>query len=71
VDRHHARQTIALVEELRVSLFGIGSPRRHATLVNDGVSGVVDCRIAVESGEVIGVVLAAPASYWRHTLLTH
>jgi hypothetical protein len=59
------------MEELHVSLLGTGSRRLHTTLVNDATRGTIDCRIAVESGEVIGVVLAAPASYSRRTLLTH
>jgi ribosomal protein S18 acetylase RimI-like enzyme len=71
VGPNHTRQTIALLEELHVSLLGTGSRRLHTTLVNDGTRGTIDCRIAAESGEVIGVVLAAPAAYWRHTLLTH
>jgi ribosomal protein S18 acetylase RimI-like enzyme len=71
VARNHARQTIALMEELHVSLFGTGSRRLYTTLVTDGTRRIIDCRIATESGEVIGVVLAAPASYWRRTLLTH
>jgi hypothetical protein len=71
VGRNHARQTVALMAELRVSLFGTGSRRLHTTLVNDATRGAIDCRIAAESEEVIGVVLAAPASYWRRTLLTH
>jgi Acetyltransferase (GNAT) family len=71
VARNHARQTIALMDELHVSLFGTGSRRLHTTLVTDGTRRIIDCRIAAESGEVIGVVLAAPASYWRRTLLTH
>ena len=71
VGRNHARQTVALMDELHVSLFGTESRRLHTTLVNDGVARTIDCRIAAESGSVIGVVLAAPASYWRHTLLTH
>jgi hypothetical protein len=57
--------------ELHVSLFGTGSRRLHTTLVNDGIRRTIDCRIAAQSGEVIGVVLAAPASYWRRTLLKH
>jgi ribosomal protein S18 acetylase RimI-like enzyme len=67
----HAAQTVAMLEALRVSLFGIQSRRLHDTLVGDGVARRIDCRIAVAAGEVCGVVMAAPRAYWTSALLTH
>jgi hypothetical protein len=71
LDRHYAPQTLALLDDLHVSLFGIQSRRLHAILVHDGLKHQIDCRIAVDSGDLLGVVLAAPASYWRSTPLKH
>lgn len=71
LDRHHAPQTLALLDDLRLSLFGVRSRRLHAALVHDSLKRHVDCRIAAESGRVLGVVLAAPASYWRWAPLRH
>ena len=71
VDQHHAPQAIELLGDLRLSLFGIRSRRLHTALVNDGVKRCIDFRIAVESEKVCGVVLAAPASYWRSAPLKH
>jgi hypothetical protein len=61
----HLGPTIALLEELRVSLFGVRSRRVVEALAADGVSGRIDCRIAFDRARVHGVVMAAPASYWR------
>ena len=61
VDSVHAGATIALLDALRVSLFGISSRRLHAALVSDGVAARIDCRVATEADKVCGVVLAAPA----------
>ena len=66
-----ASQTVALLEALRVSLFGIQSRRLHDMLVGDAVARRIDCRIALASDGVCGVVLAAPRSYWTSALLTH
>jgi hypothetical protein len=71
LDSPFASQTLALLGELRLSLFGIHSRRLHAALIHDGLSHDIDCRIAVESDQVLGIVLAAPASYWRSTPLKH
>jgi hypothetical protein len=71
LDAKYAPQTIALLQDLRLSLFGISSRRVYTALVNDGVQGRIDCRVAAESSGLLGVVLAAPASYWRSTLLKH
>src|SRR5205823_5354949 len=71
VDQRHAAQAIELLGDLRLSLFGVRSRRLHTALVNDGVKRCIDFRIAVESEKVCGVVLAAPASYWRSAPLKH
>lgn len=71
LDRQHAAQTRALLGALRVSLFGVCSPRLHAVLVRDALRNAIDCRIAVDDGEVRGVVLAAPRSYWWSALARH
>src|SRR5262245_65460329 len=71
LDPAHAGETVALLDDLRVSLFGLESHRLHAALVDDGLAGYVDCRIVTDSERVLGVVLAAPASYWRSALLCH
>jgi GNAT superfamily N-acetyltransferase len=71
VDRIRAEATIALLHRLRVSLLGIHSRRLHSVLVTDGVGGRIDCRIACQAEQVAGVVLAAPASYWRWLVLGH
>jgi ribosomal protein S18 acetylase RimI-like enzyme len=71
LDRTRAQQTRALLRRLDVSLFGTNSPRLHAALVNDAVAGRIDGRIATMSGDVCGVVLAAPRAYWTSALLRH
>ena len=71
LDRRHAAQTLALLDALRVSLFGVCSARLHAALVDDALRNAIDCRVAVQGDEVLGLVLAAPRSYWRSALLTH
>src|SRR5262249_19108263 len=71
VDSAHAGATLALLDSLKVSLLGTSSARLHAALVADALAGRIDCRIALEAGEVRGVVLAAPASYWRAACLWH
>ena len=42
---------------LRVSLFGVCSPRLHAALIEDALRNAIDCRVAVEGADVQGVVL--------------
>jgi ribosomal protein S18 acetylase RimI-like enzyme len=32
---------------------------------------LIDCRVAVEDGDVIGIILTAPASYWWQAPLRH
>jgi GNAT superfamily N-acetyltransferase len=68
---NHAADALALLEQLHVSAFGISSPRLHAALVDDAFAGRIDCRVAIESGRVVGLVLAAPASYWQSAFWTH
>ena len=63
--------TIDLLDQLRVSLFGIASRRLHSALVRDGLRQLIDVRVAVEAGCVRGVLLAAPASYWWLAPLRH
>ena len=64
VNEAHAGQTIDLLRALRVSFLGLESRRVHAALVRDALAGRLDCRVAVESGRVLGFVIAAPAVYW-------
>jgi ribosomal protein S18 acetylase RimI-like enzyme len=71
VDRRHASQAVQLLGELRLSLFGIRSQALHAALVADGLARRIDFRIAVESENVLGVVVAAAPSYWITAPLTH
>ena len=71
IARSFAPQTLALLDELRLSLFGVRTRRLHTALVEDGIAGEIDCRIATEADRVLGVVLAAPASYWRTAPLKH
>jgi hypothetical protein len=71
VDRQCATQTIALLEELHVSLFGVQSRPLHLALVSDAMAGAIDARVALEGVSVRGVVLAAPSRYWRLALLKH
>ena len=66
-----AAATVALLDTLRVSLFGIQSPRLYHALVDDGVAQRIDCRIALDANDLCGVVLAAPRTYWRSALLQH
>lgn len=67
----HAAAAVALLGELRVSLFGVQSKRLHEALIQDGLDGTIDCRVATEDERLAGIVLAAPASYWRRALLRH
>jgi ribosomal protein S18 acetylase RimI-like enzyme len=60
-----AAAAAALLGRLRVSLFGIASPRLHQALVADALCGLVDCRVALEQSALAGIVMAAPARYWR------
>ena len=71
VDRHNAERTIALLDELQVSLFGVRSRPLHAALVSDAIVGTIDARVAIEGASVRGVVLAAPSRYWRVAPLKH
>jgi ribosomal protein S18 acetylase RimI-like enzyme len=66
-----SRQTAALLDELRVSLFGVQSARLYATLTSDALHQRIDCRIAIAADRVCGAVLAAPRSYWLSTLVRH
>jgi hypothetical protein len=68
---NHAGDTRALLADLRVSAFGISSPRLHAALIEDALEGRILCRVATQSNRIVGVVLAGPASYWRSVLVTH
>ena len=67
----HAGGTRALLADLRVSAFGISSPGLHAALVEDALGGRIMCRVAIRSNVIVGVVLAAPASYWRSVFVRH
>ena len=71
LDAEHARQTAALLDDLRVSLFGIQSARLYATLAADALQQRIDCRIATTGDQVCGAVIAAPRSYWLSTLVRH
>jgi len=71
VSQKYATQTVALLEDLRVSLLGVSSRRLLTVVVNDGIRAAIDCRIACEQGQAKGVVIAAPASYWRSLPATH
>ena len=71
LQRTHERDAIALLAALRVSLFGVATPRLHAALARAAASGAIDGRVALNGTEVCGLVLAAPSSYWRSALLTH
>jgi hypothetical protein len=71
VDRQNAEPTIALLDELQVSLFGVQSHPLHVALVSDAIVGTIDARVALEGVSVRGVVLAAPSRYWRLALLKH
>jgi GNAT superfamily N-acetyltransferase len=65
IDRAHAAAARALLGELQVSLLGIQSTALHAALVDDALAGRIDGRIAADADRVLGIVLAAPPSYWR------
>jgi GNAT superfamily N-acetyltransferase len=69
--RRHRHDAIALLDALRVSLFGISSHRLHAALAADAAAGAIDGRLALDRGRLCGVVLAAPSSYWQSALLRH
>src|SRR5580765_430355 len=71
VSQEYATQAITLLEDLHVSLLGISSPHLLTVVVNDGIRAAIDCRIACDRGEVKGVVIAAPASYWRSLPAKH
>ena len=71
VDRQCAEGTMALLDELQVSLFGVRSRRLHKAIVNDAIAGTIDARVALDGVSVRGVVLAAPSRYWRRALLQH
>jgi ribosomal protein S18 acetylase RimI-like enzyme len=71
LDSQHAQQTAALLDDLRVSLFGVRSARLYATLTADALQQRIDCRIATASDQVCGAVIAAPYSYWLSTLVRH
>ena len=66
-----AAATVALLNTLRVSLFGVQSARLYHALVGDAVAQRIDCRIALGAHDLYGVVLAAPRGYWRSALLQH
>jgi len=69
--RRHRLDAIALLDALRVSLFGISSHRLHAALAADAAAGAIDGRLALDCGRLCGVVLAAPSSSWQSALLRH
>jgi len=71
LQRIHERESVTLLDDLRVSLFGVSSRRLHAALAHDAAAGAIDGRVATNAGALCGLVLAAPASYWRSALLTH
>jgi ribosomal protein S18 acetylase RimI-like enzyme len=71
LERPDALRTVALFETLGVSLFGIRSRRLYGSLVADGLARRIDCRVALASDGVCGVVLSAPRAYWTSALLTH
>ena len=66
-----ARQTVALLDTLRVSLFGVQSRRLHRALVADAIARHIDGRVALAGDDVSGVVLAAPRGYWTTGPLRH
>ena len=66
-----APQTAALLDGLRVSLFGVQSRRLYDSLVFDGIARRIDCRVAVAADGVCGLVLAAPRLYWIAAPLIH
>ena len=71
VDRQYAERTIALLDELQVSLFGVQSRPLHRALVSDAIAGAIDARVALKGVSTRGIVLAAPSRYWRLALLQH
>jgi GNAT superfamily N-acetyltransferase len=71
IDRAHAPQALTLLRDLNVSLYGSQSPAIHAALVQDGINHRIDFRIALEGEGVLGLVLAAPASYQWAFLIRH
>jgi len=71
LDSQRAQQTAALLDDLRVSLFGVQSARLYATLAADALQQRIDCRIATTGDQVCGAVIAAPRSYWLSTLVRH
>ena len=71
LQRSHKRDSVALLDDLRVSLFGVSSRRLYTALAHDAATGAIDGRVATNGGSICGLVLAAPASYWRSAMLTH
>jgi len=71
IERADASPAVALLDVLRVSLFGIHSRRLHHALIADGVARRIDCRLALAGDDVCGVVLAAPRTYWTSALVTN
>jgi ribosomal protein S18 acetylase RimI-like enzyme len=71
ISRASAAGAVALLHDLRVSAFGIHSARLHRALIDDALGGRIAGRVAIDSGLVVGVVLAAPAPYWRSVCLRH
>ena len=67
----HRQSAVALLGQLRVSLFGVDSNRLYAALVGDALTNRIDCRVATLAGELCGMVIAAPRSYWRSAPLRH
>lgn len=68
----HVPHATALLDDLRVSLFGIASHRLHAALADDAAARAIDGRVAIhDRGRIVGIVLAAPAQYWRSALIKH
>jgi GNAT superfamily N-acetyltransferase len=71
VSQEYAPRSVALLEDLHVSLLGISSRRLLTVVVDDGIRAAIDCRIACDQGEAKGIVIAAPASYWRSLPAKH
>ena len=67
----YAAQTVTLLEALHVSFLGISSRRLWTVVIDDGMKAAIDCRIACDEDGPKGVVLAAPASYWRSLPAKH
>ena len=50
LERQYAEGTIALLDELQVSLFGVQSHPLHVALARDAIAGTIDARLALEGG---------------------